>query len=90
MEVSKVIIRKHFPEEDRLLSLLSVVFEDIFVIHDIKIIKGEKRLFVAFPSKRDNQGVFHDIAHPITQNARERIEKKILALYEKELENIKD
>lgn len=89
MEVSKVIIRKLFPSEERVGAFISVVFDDIFVIHDVKIINGEKRRFIGFPSKRDKEGVFHDVAHPIKAEARETIEKRIISLYEKEVENIK-
>ena len=88
MEVSKVIIRKVFAENERLSALVSVVFDDMFVVHDIKIINGDLRRFVAMPSKRDKEGAFHDIAHPIKAEAREEIENRILSLYEKELENI--
>ena len=86
MKVSSVKIRNIFPEDERLAALLSVTIDQEFVIHDVKIIKGDTRVFVAMPSKKDKLGGFHDIVHPISTRARSDFEKDVIALYYSELE----
>ena len=61
-----------------------MTFDDIFAVHDIKIVKGDHRLFVAMPSRRDESGEYRDIVHPITAEARDRIESRILSAYDDE------
>lgn len=88
MNIKDIKIRKLY-NEDRLRALVSISDEDI-AIHDIKIIEGPQRLFVAMPSRRDDHGIFRDIVHPITSEARQALEEKILAAYEQVLERRKN
>ena len=64
----------------------SVTFDDEFVVHDIKVIEGDKGLFIAMPSKKSADGEYRDIAHPINSSTRENLQKVILESYEKALE----
>ena len=64
-------------------AVVSVTLENEFVIHDIKVIEGDKGMFIAMPSRRSADGEFRDIAHPINTETRERIQGAILEAYEK-------
>ena len=66
-------------------AVVSVTFDDAFVVHDIKVIEGEKGVFIAMPSKKALDGEYRDIAHPINSETRERIQKIILEKYEEAL-----
>lgn len=88
MNIKDIKIRKLY-SKDRLRALVSISDEDM-AIHDIKVIEGPERLFVAMPSRRDDNGIFRDIVHPITSEARQALEEKILAAYEQELESRKN
>ena len=61
---------------------VSVTFDDVFVVHDIKVIDGDKGLFIAMPSRRAGDGEYRDIAHPINSDMRDRLQSEILAKYE--------
>ncbi len=63
-------------------AVVSVTFENEFVVHDIKIIEGEKGLFIAMPSRKALDGEFRDIAHPINSETRDRIQNSILEKYQ--------
>ncbi len=63
-------------------AIVSITLEDEFVIHDIKVIEGERGLFIAMPSKKSADGEYRDIAHPINSATREKIQKMILEAYE--------
>lgn len=80
MNISDVRIRKTM-NEARLKAVVSLTIENAIAIHDIKIIQGDERLFVAMPSRRDDSGNFRDIVHPISPEAREALEEKILSVY---------
>ncbi len=80
MNISDVRIRKTM-NEARLRAVVSLTIENAIAIHDIKIIQGDERLFVAMPSRRDDSGNFRDIVHPISPEAREALEGKILSAY---------
>lgn len=67
-------------------AIISVTFDEAFVVHDIKVVEGEKGLFVAMPSKRMPDGEYKDIAHPISSSMREIIQTAVLAAYEKALD----
>ena len=83
MEITDV---KVIPVDDeKLKAFVSIVFDQCFVVTDIKIIHGPKGLFVSMPSKKRKDGTFKDIAHPLNSETRERMEKIILAEYEREL-----
>lgn len=64
-------------------AVVSVTFDDCFVVHDIKVIEGQSKLFIAMPSRKTSDGEFKDIAHPINAEARAELEEKILAEYSK-------
>ncbi len=85
MEISDIRIRKLY-EENRLKALVSVTLAGELAIHDIKIIQGPQRLFVAMPSRKDENGLFRDIIHPISQEARLQLEGAVLEAYEEELQ----
>ena len=82
MTITNIKIRKIFDNDDsRLKALVSLTFDDSFALHDIKVIDGDNRLFVAMPSRRDETGIFRDIAHPISTDVRDKIEQAILDEY---------
>ena len=85
MNITGIKIRRTY-EDSRLRALVSLTLEGDFAVHDIKIIEGAERLFVAMPSRRDEQGNFRDICHPITAEARQILESRILAAYREYLE----
>ena len=73
--------------EKRLLkAVVSITLDDEFVVHDIKVIEGEKGLFIAMPSKKAVDGEYRDIAHPINSSTREKIQSTILVKYEELLQ----
>ena len=80
MQITDVKIRKIIPD-GRLRAIVSVTLDNLIAVHDIKVIKGDDRLFVAMPSRRDENGVFRDIVHPISINGRNAIENEILRAY---------
>ncbi len=80
MQITDVKIRKIIPD-GRLRAIVSVTLDNLIAIHDIKVIKGDDRLFVAMPSRRDENGVFRDIVHPISIGGRNTIESEILRAY---------
>ncbi len=85
MNISDVRIRKTY-DDPRLKALVSVTINGDLAVHDIKIIEGPERLFVAMPSRKDENGTFRDIAHPITPGARKTLEDAILERYRTYLE----
>lgn len=84
MEITDVKIRK-IMSEGRLRAVVSITVDDMFAVHDIKVVQGDERLFVAMPSRKDENGIFRDIVHPISPSARKLFEKNILEAYEKQL-----
>ena len=84
MKITDVRIRK-LTDEGKMKSIVSVTFDDEFVVHDIKVIEGRNGLFVAMPSRKMWEGDFRDIAHPLTSETRNRIKDTILEAYEKAL-----
>ena len=78
------------PGEDHLKAYASIIFDDCFVIHDLKIIRTEDKLFVSMPSKRPkNQSAFRDIAHPLNRQTRAMIQKAVFEEYESTLKALK-
>ena len=92
MEVTEVRV---FPvEEEKLKAYVTIIFDDCFVIRDLKVINGKSGLFVAMPSRKRKDGTFKDLAHPLDNGTRKKIEDKILAEYnreilKKEVQNVK-
>ena len=81
MEITDVRVRK-VAKEGKMKAVVSVTFDNEFVVHDIKIIEGEKGLFIAMPSRKALDGEFRDIAHPINSITRDKIQKFILEKYQ--------
>lgn len=81
MEITDVGVRK-VTKEGKMKAVVSITIDDEFVVHDIKVIEGEKGLFIAMPSRKASDGEYRDIAHPINSNTREKIQSLILEKYE--------
>lgn len=81
MQVTDVRIRK-VEKEGKMKAVVSITIDEEFVVHDIKIIEGEKGLFIAMPSRKAADGEYRDIAHPINSDTRERTQKLILKRYQ--------
>ena len=86
MQITDIRVRV-VQKESKMKAVVSVTFEDCFVVHDIKVIEGEKGLFIAMPSKKTPDGEYRDIAHPINGEMRKLLMDAILDSYQKELEN---
>lgn len=86
MQITDIRVRK-ITKEGKMKAVVSVTFDEIFVVHDIKVIEGEKGLFIAMPSRRSGDGEYRDIAHPINSEMRDKLQKEILEKYE---EAVKD
>ena len=82
MQITDVRIRK-IATEGKMKAIVSVTFDNEFVVHDIKVIEGQNGLFIAMPSRKTPDGEFKDIDHPINTQTREKIQKAILDEYEK-------
>ena len=80
MEITDVKIRK-IMSDGRLRAVVSVTVDDMLAVHDIKVVQGDERLFVAMPSRKDENGVFRDIVHPISPSSRKVFEERILEAY---------
>lgn len=89
MNITDVRIRK-ISDEGKMKAIVSITFDDEFVVHDIKIIDGHNGLFVAMPSRKMGEGDFRDIAHPLTSETRNHIKDAIFAEYEKILAQRKE
>lgn len=87
MTITDVRIRK-ITKEGKMKAIASITFDHEFVIHDIKIIEGEKGLFIAMPSKKASDGEYRDIAHPINSTTRENIQNLILERYQQECSDV--
>ena len=85
MQITDVRVRK-VAKEGKLKAVVSITLDEEFVVHDIKVIEGEKGLFIAMPSKKSADGEYRDIAHPINSGTRERIQKFILEKYEETIQ----
>ena len=84
MNITDVRVRK-IAKEGQMKAVVSITLDDVFVVHDIKVIEGEKGLFIAMPSKKTADGEYRDIAHPINSATRELIQNKILDAYKEAL-----
>lgn len=82
MKVTDVRVRK-VNNEGKMKAIVSVTFDEEFVVHDIKIIEGQNGLFIAMPSRKMADGEFRDIAHPINSETRNAIQKAVFEEYEK-------
>ncbi len=84
MQITDVNVRK-LTQEGKMKAIVSITIDDVFVVHDIKVIDGEKGLFIAMPSRKTAEGEYRDIAHPINSETRDLLQKKILGAYEEAL-----
>ena len=80
MNITDIRIRRTY-QDARLRAVVSVTVDNDLAIHDIKVIEGPQRLFVAMPSRRDENGIYRDIAHPISPQARRELEVAVLSCY---------
>lgn len=81
MQITDVRVRK-VSKEGKMKAVVSITIDNEFVVHDIKVIEGEKGLFIAMPSRKAGDGEYRDIAHPINSDTREKIQNIILESYE--------
>ena len=84
MNITDIRVRK-VNSTGKMKAVVSITLDDCFVVHDIKVIEGQEKLFIAMPSRKTPEGEFKDIAHPINTETRELLETKILAAYEEAL-----
>ncbi len=80
MQITDVRVKK-INSQNRMKAIASITIDDVFVIHDIKVIESDKGLFIAMPSKKVQNGEFKDIAHPINTETRDMIQKMIIEKY---------
>lgn len=81
MQITDIRVRK-VDKESKMKAVVSITIDNEFVVHDIKVIDGEKGLFIAMPSKKSLDGEYRDIAHPINSDTRDRLQRMILEAYE--------
>ena len=84
MQITDVRVRK-LSKEGKMKAIVSITIDNVFVVHDIKVIEGEKGLFIAMPSKKATDCEYRDIAHPINSATRDSIQKIIMEKYEQAL-----
>ena len=82
MKITDVRLRKVNNQDTRMKALVSVTFDESFVVHDLRVIDGNNGLFVAMPSKRTPDGEFRDIAHPINSDMRQHVQEEVMRVYE--------
>ena len=85
MKITDVRVRK-VTKQGKMRAIVSVTFENEFVVHDIKVIEGDHGLFIAMPSRKAQDGTYKDIAHPINSETRDDLQKRILKAYEESAE----
>jgi stage V sporulation protein G len=87
MNVTDVRVRK-VTKEGKMKAVVSITIDEEFVVHDIKVIEGEKGMFIAMPSRKAADGEYRDIAHPINSGTRDRIQNLILNAYEDAVDEV--
>ncbi len=85
MKITDVRVRK-IESDSKMRAVASITIDDEFVVHDIKIIEGDKGLFIAMPSRKTGDGEYRDIAHPISSEVREKMQATILEAYNNSLD----
>ena len=88
MNITDVKIRYVNKDRSNMLAVLSITVDNSFSVHDIKIVRGGERIFVAMPCRKDEKGIYHDIVHPINSEARSYIEGIILKAYNEHIEQL--
>lgn len=89
MEITNINVRK-ICSNDKMKAVCSVTFDDMLVVHDIKVIESESKTFIAMPSKKNKQGQYSDIAHPINAELRNTLEEAVLEAYKEALESMNE
>ena len=84
MEITDIRVRK-IASDGKMKAIVSVTLDNMLVIHDIKVIEGVEKMFVAMPSRKNAEGEYKDIVHPITSQLRETLQAAILAKYDEAL-----
>lgn len=84
MQITDVRVRR-LNGDGKMKAIVSITFDDEFVVHDIKVIEGQNGLFIAMPSRRMGDGDFRDIAHPLVSETRNKIKDAVLDAYERAL-----
>ena len=84
MKITDIRISK-VDKEGKMKAVVSITIDEEFVVHDIKVIEGEKGMFIAMPSRKAADGEYRDVAHPINSDTRERIQQLILEKYQAEI-----
>ena len=87
MQITDIRIRR-ISKEGKMKAVVSITFDNAFVVHDIKIIEGEKGLFIAMPSRKAADGEYRDIAHPINSETRDIVQTMVLKKYEELMEEV--
>ena len=87
MTITDIKIRKIITE-GRLRAVISITLDNMIAVHDIKVVQGDERLFVAMPSRKDENGIFRDIVHPISPESRQLLETEILGAYTRHMEQM--
>ncbi len=87
MQITDIRVKK-ISSEGKMKAVVSVTFDDAFVVHDIKVIEGQDKLFTAMPSRKTPENEFKDIAHPINSQMRELLEKAIIEKYNEIAEEV--
>lgn len=82
MNITDIRVRK-VEKEGKMRAVVSVTIDSVFVVHDIKVIEGEKGMFIAMPSRKTADGEYRDVAHPINSETRQQLQQLILEAYEK-------
>ena len=91
MEITDIKFRKLFEDETKpLKAILSLTFDDSLALHDVKIINADNRFFVVMPSRKNADGTYKDIVHPINADFRKLLEEKILSSYKQQCESLKE
>ena len=89
MQITDIRIRR-ISKEGKMKAVVSITFDNAFVVHDIKIIEGEKGLFIAMPSRKAADGEYRDIAHPINSETRDIVQTMVLKKYEELMEEVEE
>ena len=84
MQITDVRLKKVEGEDNKVKAVASITFDNVFVVHGLRVIQGTENLFVVMPSKKTPTGEFKDIAHPLEQSMRDLIESKVLEEYNKQ------
>lgn len=80
MKITDIRFRKT-PDPGRMRAVVSVTFDNEFAVHDIKVIEGDGKCFLAMPSRKSTDGSYRDICHPVTVDAREQLENEVIEKY---------